>query len=60
MAFSKIEWTESTWNPVTGRTKISSGCKNCYAERMEKRLSLMGQINYVNGFQTGIVGDFNP
>jgi protein gp37 len=51
MALSKIEWTESTWNPVTGCTKISSGCENCYAERMAKRLKLMGQPNYVNGFQ---------
>jgi protein gp37 len=48
---SKIEWTESTWNPVTGCTKISSGCKNCYAERMAKRLRAMGQPNYINGFQ---------
>lgn len=45
MAISKIEWTESTWNPVTGCTKISSGCDNCYAERMAKRLKLMGQPN---------------
>jgi len=48
---STIEWTESTWNPVTGCTKISAGCKNCYAERMAKRLKAMGQPNYVNGFQ---------
>ena len=47
---STIEWTESTWNPVTGCTKISSGCKNCYAERMAKRLQAMGQANYKNGF----------
>ncbi len=47
---SKIEWTESTWNPVTGCTKISPGCKNCYAERMAKRLQAMGQPNYANGF----------
>ena len=47
---STIEWTESTWNPVTGCTKISPGCKNCYAERMAERLQLMGQPNYVNGF----------
>ena len=51
MAISKIEWTESTWNPVTGCTKISSGCKNCYAERMANRLKMMGQANYANGFQ---------
>ena len=47
---SRIEWTESTWNPVTGCTKISPGCKNCYAERMAKRLQAMGQPNYANGF----------
>lgn len=54
MAISKIEWTESTWNPVTGCTKISAGCENCYAERMAKRLKLMGQPNYVNGFQVSL------
>ena len=48
---SKIEWTESTWNPVTGCTKISSGCLNCYAERMALRLKAMGQPNYRNGFK---------
>jgi protein gp37 len=48
---SGIEWTESTWNPVTGCTKISPGCKFCYAERMAKRLQAMGQRNYVNGFR---------
>ena len=48
---STIEWTESTWNPVTGCTKISPGCKHCYAERMAKRLKAMGQVNYVNGFR---------
>lgn len=51
MATSKIEWTESTWNPVTGCTKVSDGCKYCYAERMAKRLRLMGQPNYRNGFK---------
>lgn len=50
MATSKIEWTESTWNPVTGCTKISEGCVNCYAERLAKRLKAMGQKNYANGF----------
>ncbi|MCP4708637.1 MAG: phage Gp37/Gp68 family protein [Planctomycetes bacterium] len=49
---SKIEWTESTWNPVTGCTKISPGCKNCYAERIARRLHAMGQPNYRNGFRT--------
>lgn len=48
---SKIEWTESTWNPVTGCTKISAGCNHCYAERMAKRLHGMGQANYQNGFE---------
>ena len=48
---SKIEWTQLTWNPVTGCTKVSAGCKNCYAERMAKRLHRMGQPNYRNGFQ---------
>ena len=48
---SAIEWTESTWNPVTGCTKVSAGCKHCYAERMAKRLKAMGQANYVNGFK---------
>ena len=51
MSTSRIEWTESTWNPVTGCTKISTGCKNCYAERMAKRLQAMGQPNYKNGFE---------
>ncbi len=50
-ADSSIEWTESTWNPVTGCTKVSAGCANCYAERMAKRLHAMGQANYVNGFR---------
>ena len=47
---SAIEWTESTWNPITGCTKISPGCLNCYAERMALRLKAMGQKNYRNGF----------
>lgn len=54
MAKSKIEWTEATWNPATGCTKISPGCKHCYAERMAKRLQAIGQRNYVNGFKTTI------
>ena len=48
---SSIEWTESTWNPVTGCSKTSPGCKNCYAERMAKRLLAMRQPNYANGFK---------
>jgi protein gp37 len=51
---SSIEWTESTWNPLTGCTKVSPGCKNCYAERMSKRLQAMGQANYRNGFQISL------
>ena len=47
---SAIEWTEATWNPLTGCTKISPGCKNCYAERMALRLQAMGQPNYAKGF----------
>ena len=51
MAATTIEWTEATWNPVTGCSKISPGCAHCYAERMSKRLKAMGQANYVNGFE---------
>lgn len=51
MSKSKIEWTEVTWNPVTGCSKISPGCDNCYAERMAKRLKAMGQKNYKNEFE---------
>jgi protein gp37 len=49
-ANSSIEWTEATWNPITGCDKISPGCKHCYAERMAERLRAMGQPNYRNGF----------
>ncbi len=48
---SGIEWTEATWNPVTGCDKLSPGCKHCYAERMAERLQAMGQENYRNGFE---------
>jgi protein gp37 len=48
---SSIEWTESTWNPLTGCTKISPGCQHCYAERMALRLQSMGQPHYANGFK---------
>ena len=51
---SGIEWTESTWNPVTGCSKVSPGCKNCYAERMAVRLKAMGQPNYANGFEVTV------
>jgi protein gp37 len=47
---SHIEWTDATWNPITGCTKVSPGCKHCYAERLSHRLQLMGQANYRNGF----------
>ncbi len=50
-ANSSIEWTEATWNPLTGCTKISPGCKHCYAERLALRLQAMGQPNYRNGFR---------
>ena len=52
---SKIEWTEATWNPTTGCTKVSSGCKNCYAEAMAKRLKAIGTVGYENGFRFNIV-----
>lgn len=48
---STIEWTNKCWNPVTGCTKVSQGCKYCYAEVMAKRLQAMGQPRYANGFQ---------
>jgi len=48
---TSIEWTESTWNPVTGCSKISAGCANCYAERMARRLKAVGVPNYANGFK---------
>ncbi len=47
---SGIEWTEATWNPVTGCTKLSPGCKHCYAKTMAMRLQAMGQPNYAAGF----------
>lgn len=47
---SSIEWTNATWNPVTGCDKVSPGCKHCYAEKMARRLQLMNQKNYKNGF----------
>ena len=50
MTATSIEWTQTTWNPVTGCTKVSAGCLNCYAERMASRLKAMGQPNYKNGF----------
>jgi len=54
---SSIEWTDATWNPVTGCTKVSPGCKNCYADRMAKRLQAMGQPRYRNGFSVTLQPD---
>ncbi|QUW01157.1 phage Gp37/Gp68 family protein [Chloracidobacterium sp. MS 40/45] len=54
---SKIEWTEATWNPVTGCSKISDGCKNCYAERLASRLRVMGSARYRNGFDITLQAD---
>lgn len=54
---SKIEWTEQTWNPTTGCTKISPGCKHCYAETMSKRLRAMGTEGYENGFRLTLMPD---
>lgn len=54
---TKIEWTEATWNPVTGCTKISDGCANCYAEKMARRLHLMGQKKYKNSFNVTLHDD---
>ncbi len=51
---SKIEWTDSTWNPITGCNKISPGCKFCYAERLSKRLKIMGSARYENGFKLSL------
>jgi len=53
-ANSAIEWTEATWNPVTGCTKTSPGCQHCYAERMALRLRAMGQPNYARGFEVAL------
>ena len=54
---SHIEWTDSTWNPVTGCDKVSPGCKHCYAERMANRLKAMGQFRYRNNFQLTLQED---
>ncbi len=54
---SAIEWTEATWNPVTGCTKISPGCTHCYAQRMAKRLRAMGQLRYRNEFKLTLQPD---
>ena len=54
---SRIEWTEATWNPTVGCTKISPGCKHCYAESMSKRLKAMNTPGYENGFKLTILPD---
>ena len=60
MRKSKIEWTESTWNPATGCTKISAGCANCYAFRMANRLKAMGVNKYADGFNLAIHPEVLP
>lgn len=57
MRTTKIEWTDKTWNPVTGCTKISAGCENCYAEVMARRLQAMGQAKYAQGFSVAMHED---
>jgi len=57
MSKSKIEWTGSTWNPTTGCTKLSSGCQNCYAFSMARRLKAMGIEKYANGFELTLHDD---
>lgn len=56
-SFTKIEWTEVTWNPVTGCTPVSTGCDHCYARRMAMRLQAMGQYRYRNGFAVTLQRD---
>jgi protein gp37 len=58
MATSSIEWTEKTWNPVTGCTEVSPGCDHCYARTMANRLQAMGQPHYTNGFAVTLHEDF--
>jgi protein gp37 len=55
MKKTNIEWTEATWNPTTGCTKVSAGCKNCYAETMSFRLKAMGTPGYDNGFEFSLM-----
>ena len=54
---SKIEWTEATWNPITGCTKCSAGCEHCYAATLAKRLKAMGNVRYKNGFEITVHRD---
>ena len=60
MNMSKIEWTQRTWNPVTGCTKISQGCKHCYAERMAKRLKAMSDKGQSTGYHNGFAVTLHP
>ena len=57
MSATRIEWTEQTWNPVTGCTKVSPGCKHCYAETMALRLQAMGAPGYARGFELTLHAD---
>jgi protein gp37 len=57
MTSTKIEWTEATWNPTIGCTKVTAGCKNCYAEKMSRRLQAMGVKGYENGFSFTVLPD---
>lgn len=57
MRTTKIEWTDKTWNPITGCTKYSTGCVNCYAENMSRRLKAMGLEKYSNGFEVTLHED---
>jgi len=57
MGTTKIEWTEASWNPITGCSKISAGCQNCYAAAFAKRLKAMGNPRYKNGFNVTIHED---
>jgi len=60
MRTTKIEWTDKTWNPITGCTKVSAGCANCYAEVMSRRLQAMRQEKYANGFSLSMHEDVLP
>lgn len=57
MGITKIEWTEASWNPITGCSKISTGCQNCYAAAFAKRLKAMGNPRYKNGFDVTVHED---
>ena len=52
-----IQWTDATWNPVTGCSRVSPGCDHCYAEALAKRLKAMGNSRYINGFQVTLHPD---